>query len=95
MFELSESRRDELIELWAKRIVDRGLSSAAVFLLQAHVPLAGIGAQALLGFRPVVESLLHVDATELAAFLRQPDNIELLVGRIEQLEREQRDQNSG
>ena len=87
MFELSESRRDELIERWARRIVDRGLSSAAVFLLQAHVPLAGIGAQALLGFRPLVESLLHVDAHELAAFLREPDNIELLVLRIEELER--------
>jgi hypothetical protein len=95
MFELNDSRRDELIELWAKRIVDRGLASAAVFLLQAHVPLAGIGAQALIGFRPLVESFLHVDATELAAFLRQPDNIELLVGRIEQLEREQQDQKNG
>jgi hypothetical protein len=91
MFELSESRRDELVERWATRITDRGLTSAAVFLLQAHTPLAGIGAQALMGFRPLVESLLRVDATELAAFLREPDNIELLVLRIEELDREQRD----
>jgi hypothetical protein len=90
MFELDEQRRDELVELWAKKIVDRGLTSAAVFLLQAHVPLAGIGAQALIGFRPLVESLLRVDAAELAAFLREPDNIERLVLRIEELDRERR-----
>lgn len=90
MFELSDERRDELVELWAPWIVDRGLGTTAVFLLEAHKPLAGIGAHAVLGFRPIVEPLLRVDAAELAAFLRQPDNIERLVLRIEELEQQRR-----
>jgi hypothetical protein len=91
MFELGEARRDELIELWAARIVERSLGTAAVFLLEAHKPLAGLGAHAILGFRPIVEALLPVNASELAAFLREPDNIERLVLRVEQLDQQRRD----
>ena len=91
MFELSEARRDELIELWATRIVDRSLGTAAVFLLEAHKPLAGIGAHAVLGCRPIIEALLPVNAGELAAFLRDRDNIERLVLRVEELDRHRRD----
>jgi hypothetical protein len=91
MFELSEPRRDELVERWATRIVDRGWSTAAVFLLEAHKPLAGISAQLLLGFRPLLEALLPVDASELAAFVHRRDNIEQLVCRIEELDQQRRD----
>ncbi|MFQ5806031.1 MAG: hypothetical protein ACE5I3_06240 [Phycisphaerae bacterium] len=91
MFELNDSRRDELVERWAAGIVDRGLGTAAVFLLEAHRPLAGLGAHALLGFRPILEPLLRIDAAELAAFVRQPENIERLVRRIEELDRERRE----
>jgi hypothetical protein len=90
MFELDDQRRDELVELWAKRIVDRGLTSATVFLLEAHKPLSGIGAQVVLGFRPVFEILFRTNAAELAAFMRSPQNIEQLVRRIEELDRERR-----
>jgi hypothetical protein len=92
MFELSEARRDELAESWAARIVERGLGSAAVFLLEAHKPLAGIGAHALVGFQPMIEPFLRINATELAAFMRQPENIERLIGRIETLDEQRRNQ---
>lgn len=90
MFELSEARRDELVEDWATRIVDRGLSTAAVFLLEAHKPLAGIGAHVALGIKPIIESLIRVDAAELAAFLRDPENVERLIARVEKLDRQRR-----
>lgn len=92
MFELSEPRRNELVEGWAARIVDRGLAAAAIFLLEAHKPLAGIGAQALVGFQPMVEPFLRIDAGELAAFMRDPENIERLVRRIEELDELRRNQ---
>jgi hypothetical protein len=91
MFELDDQRRDELVELWAKQIADRGLVSAAVFLLEAHKPLGGIGAHVVLGLRPLFETLLRIDAAELAAFVRSPDNIERLVLRIEELDRQRRE----
>lgn len=91
MFELSEARCTELTEQWAARIVNRGWTTAAVFLLEAHKPLAGIGAHALLGLRPLIDSVLQINVEELAAFVRQPDNIERLVLRIEELDRERRE----
>jgi hypothetical protein len=90
MFELSEARRDELIERWAARIVDRGLRTPAVFLLEAHKPLGGIGAQLLLGLQPVLQALLQMSTVELAAFVRYPDNIERLILRIEELDEQRR-----
>jgi hypothetical protein len=86
VFELDESRRDELVESGARKIVERGLATAAVFLLEAHKPLAGLGSQAVLAFQPLLGSLFPVNFGELAAFMRHPDNVERLLQRIEELE---------
>lgn len=86
MFELEESRRDELVEAWARRIVDRGLAAAAVFFLEAHKPLGGIGSHMLVAFAPLLGPLVRLNVGELAAFVRQPDNLERLITRIEALE---------
>jgi len=86
VFELDERRRDELIEEWASRIVQRGLAAPAVFFLEAHKPLAGIGAHLLLAFAPLIGSLVRLNVGELAAFLRQSDNLDRLLARIEALE---------
>ncbi len=88
MFELDEHRRDQLIEVWARKIVDKGLATAAVFMIEAHKPVAGIGAHATLAFQPLLSPLLRVDLGELAAFMYRPDNLERLLQRIEGLERE-------
>ncbi len=88
MFELDEQRRDELVETWARRLVGRGLGTAAVFLLEAHKPLGRFGANALLAFGPLIRSLLPWDPAELAAFTADADNIERLISRIEVLENE-------
>lgn len=88
VFELSESRRDELVESWAQRVVARGLGTAAVFLLEAHKPLGGLGAQAVVAFQPLLTPLVPLNVGEVAAFMRQADNVERLVLRIEQLEHE-------
>lgn len=86
MFELDPSRRDELVDLWARKLVDRGLATAAVFLLEAHKPLAGLGAQAMVAFQPLLTPLVPINVPELAAFMRGTDNVELLIQRVEQLE---------
>lgn len=87
MFELDEVRRDELVEAWARRLVDRGLAVPAVFLLEAHKPLAGIGAHAVVAFQPLLSAVFSLNFGEVAAFLRSADNIERLIRRIEDLER--------
>lgn len=93
MFELDDTRRDELVETWSRRLVANGLGPAAVFLLEAHKPLAGLSAQTLVAFGPLLTPLIPVNVGEWAAFLRDGDSVERLIRRIEQLiaEREQRD----
>lgn len=86
MLELDPARRDELIELWAHKLVGRGLGTAAVFLLEAHKPLAGLGSQAIVAFQPLLTPLVPINVGELAAFMRSADNVEQLVLRVEQLE---------
>ena len=91
MFELDESRRDELVESWARKLVQRGLGTAAVFMLEAHKPLAGLGAHAVIAFRPLLDSAFGLNFGELAAFMRSTDNVERLVQRVEELERGRHD----
>jgi hypothetical protein len=93
VFELEARRRDELVESWAQKIVARGLAGPAVFLLEAHKPLGGLSAQALAAFRPLLTPLLPVNVEELAAFVREVDNVERLLARIEQLDRQRSAQN--
>jgi hypothetical protein len=93
VFELEARRRDELVEGWAQKIVARGLASPAVFLLEAHKPLSGLSAQALAAFRPLLTPLLPVNVGELAAFVHDVDNIERLLTRIEELDRQRNAEN--
>lgn len=95
MFELPPARRDELIERWAHAVVRRGLATAAVFLLEAHKPLAGIGSQALLAFQPLLAAFLSWNLEEVAAFLYAGENVERLIRRIEALEEERAAGRSG
>jgi hypothetical protein len=85
MHPLEPHRRDQLIEQWAQAAVRSGLGSLAVFLLEAHRPLAPLGSQVLLGVQPTLALLCRIDATEVAAFLDDPENVERLMRRIEEL----------
>jgi hypothetical protein len=85
MFELDDARRSALVESWAQRIVARGLATPAIFLLEAHLPLAGLGAQGLTALHPLLSAVLPVNVAEWAAFLHDRANIERLVVRIEEL----------
>lgn len=88
VFELDDSRRDEMVEAWAHKLVGRGLGTAAVFMLEAHKPISGVGSHAVLAFQPLLRSLFPVNFGEVAAFMRNVQNIERLLQRIEQLEKE-------
>lgn len=88
MFELSAARRDELIERWAQAVVRRGLATAAVFLLEAHKPVAGLGSHTLLAFQPLLVAFLAWNPEEVAAFMYESGNVERLIRRIEVLEEE-------
>lgn len=90
MFDISTARRDALIDEWAPKLVRRGWGPAAVFLLEAHKPLSGIGAHGVVLVQPILGPLLSFDLNEVAAFIRQADNVERLIQRVEALEEERK-----
>jgi hypothetical protein len=84
--ELTRQRRDELIEGIARRVVQWGLETPAALFLEMHRPLSLIAGQSLLVAIPFLGALFDARSiADLAALLRRPDNVGLLVDRIELL----------
>lgn len=86
MEELSVERRGELIERWAHALVRRGYGAAALFILEGHKPLAPLGAQLALLIEPYAFGRGRGTVREFASFLDQPENVEALLRRIEELD---------
>jgi hypothetical protein len=89
---LTSDERSEMIESIAKTIVRRRLECPAVVLLEMHKPLSFIASQGLAVALPVIGPL--VGPERIARFSRlliERGNIDLLIGRIEELASE-RDQ---
>ena len=83
---LSSDQRNALIDACAQRIVEYGLETPAVFFLEMHKPLSFLGSQALLFASPCLAPFLGLQRTEdFAALLSDPDNVDLLLDRIEEL----------
>ncbi len=73
----------------AKRIVDMGFVTPAVFFLEMVKPMSLLGSHFLVFIGPLVSAFLRADryyrATEL---LEEPKNVEFLISEIERLEKE-------
>ena len=90
--ELSDQRRDEMIEKAAGAVVKRRLESPAVALLEMHKPLAMIGSNLVMFLTPLAAPFVSWKrCDELAFFLMDRDNVEKLAGRIEELGRQRRE----
>ena len=84
--ELSDEKKRELIEKFAKEVMSRGLETAAVFTLEVTKPLSWIGLQFILGISPVFAPLINEQLFyEYSKLFSDRGNIELLIQRIEQL----------
>ncbi len=85
--DLSNERRDELIETLARRIENMGLTTPAVLMLEAHKPLSFLGSQAVLVAQPLL-SLVFDPSTSMdyARLLEDRSNIERLIQRLERQE---------
>jgi hypothetical protein len=82
--ELSDERRDVLIERLAQRVEALGLSAAAILMLEAHKPLSFVGSQAILILQPLLSFAIDTQTSrEYAQLLEQRANVELLIRRLE------------
>jgi hypothetical protein len=85
--DLSNERRDALIEALAQRIEAGGLTAPAILLLEAHKPLSFLGSQALLVVQPILSFAFGTSTSaQYAALLEERSNVERLIQRLERQE---------
>lgn len=85
-YELSEERREALVELVAREIRLRGLTGPAVHFLEASRPYRLLGAPAMLFFDPVLRDLFGGQTPSASELLGDDAGIEALIDRLEELD---------
>lgn len=70
----------------ARKVVDRRLEMPAVLFLEMHKPLSFLASQAMLVAMPMFGPLLGAqEMADLSKILRNRENIDLLIERIENM----------
>lgn len=73
-----------LVELIAKEVVRRGMTTPAVTFLEVSQPLNYVGSQAMHFFKPLLSSLTDTNGYhKFAEFLARRDALEILIKEIE------------
>jgi hypothetical protein len=89
--ELTEEQRNSIAQTLAQEIVDRDLTAAAIFLLEAGRPFSFLGSQLMVFAEPLVHSVFKFRSyDDLAMFFENRANVELLIQTIEKLDVEAR-----
>ena len=77
---------ESALERGARWVVEKGLATPAVFLLELHKPVAPIGSMMILAAMPFLGPFVGFGAMErLALFTEERGNVERLIRRIEEL----------
>lgn len=83
---LAERDAEQLLEKAAQVIVKRGMEVPAILFLEMHKPLANLIGHAVWVTMPVWAIFFGVATTnKLGAILSDPEQIEMLIQRIEEL----------
>jgi len=79
-----ETPGDALVERLARLVGRWGLTTPAIFFLEANKPLSFIGSQALLLLQPMTDLFMTPELTaDLAALFADRDRLETLISRLE------------
>lgn len=83
---LDASRRQQLIDRFARRIAALGLTAPAVLFLEMHKPLAFLGAQLLFAAQPFLSiGLNDADLRDFAAIIEDRTGVEEVIDRLESI----------
>jgi len=78
------SQRTELLERFADGITRRGLAVPAIFLLELHKPLSGLGHILAEAFDPLTRCLVGSErAAAVLKLLESRANLEFVITRLE------------
>ena len=84
--ELTEARRDELIETLARKVVRLGMVSPAILFLEMHKPVTYLASQSLvLGSGFLAPLFGPQNIQEYSKLFETRQNVERLIQRIEEL----------
>ncbi|MPM54909.1 hypothetical protein SDC9_101692 [bioreactor metagenome] len=84
---LDPERRDFIVNYMAEKIDKYGMGTPAMVFLEAGRPLSFIGGSIMWGAAPFLNIFVNDKYTrEIALFLEDRKNIEILIQKIEQLE---------
>lgn len=90
--EVPEERRQEIIRVLAKAIVERRLTAPAVFFLESMKPLSFVGSQAMIFLQPVIQAIFPFRSyNEFSVMMEDRKNVEELICEMERLEAEERE----
>jgi hypothetical protein len=79
----------EVMDRFARKIVDWRMTAPAILFLESAKPLSFLGNQALVFFQPIVQSIFNFKTyDEVVAILEDRDNLEYLLSKIEEVEAE-------
>ena len=79
----------EIIQSFAKKIFDRGMTVPAIFFLEMVRYASFIGSQMLVFFGPVITTFIQSEPYyRLAELLEDRKNVELLITELEKLEKQ-------
>ncbi len=88
--ETGDKERFELLDRFARKIVERHLSTPAVLFLESVKPLSFLGNQTMVFFQPIVQSIFTFKSyNEIMTLLEDRENVERLLLRIEEFEAEE------
>ncbi|NLN83166.1 MAG: hypothetical protein GX138_02245 [Firmicutes bacterium] len=86
-FELDPERRDFIVNYMAEKIDKFAMGTPAIVFLEAARPLSFIGGSLMWGAAPFLDIFINDRYTkEIALFLEDRKNIEILIEKIESLE---------
>ncbi len=84
--ERTDEQRDDLVELVAREIQLRGLTTPAVHFLQANRPYRPLGSNAMLFFDPILRSVFGGELMAAQELLADEVGIEQLIERLEDID---------
>ena len=85
-FDLTAEQRDAIVESFARKVVARGMDMPAVLMLEITKPVSFLFAQAVLIVAPLLYPFFETGRVDrFAGFVNSRENIEMLIGRIEEL----------
>jgi hypothetical protein len=83
---LADEERDSLVNSIASAIVKRRLEAPAIFFLEAHKPLSFLASQSVLVAMPFLAPLIGAQRmADLSKLLRDRENVDMLISRIEEM----------